>query len=627
MKWMFLTVLLLCCVSAEAKVPGFRMTQLDVARQIETCSFISNYVDRVSVVGYDVLLLYLEARVATKTFALPADECYTSDEMRGIVAHAAENGMMVIPVVSLLGHAEQFFSHPGFERYMERGGENIRSGSPSNTMTFCLSNPGTREFLANYVADLCEIFPAPYFHVGFDEAWNSGTCPVCHEMELEDKCFTQAIVFAHDLLRKHGKRMWMWDDFFGFHPKALSETPRDVVLFHWNYDTDISDRGDRFNFSGRLREDSLAKLISMGFDVVPCVWTIPDNVRTFVDYARHHRVYGFLQTQWENKDRFQGLNFPHVVAASFALDDPSGAHAEDPYVRAVAVLFPSLKSHERAAVVRLLEKPDDALALKVLNESAFVRDGRGINPDQLSERAMLDDILCHAKVTALEGACKRAALYARDPRRTSEDIAVVRKILGPVISEARCLARRRTSQAKMWRPSCHPQVADARPMKVADEAEMLLRQLSPVEKDEKVLELELTLVDRYGDPRWMVEGCFDGKWKEIASGSWKPEPGHATYVSRQYFRSDSMPLKIRIGYSGYGMASLRYASIVDRDSRSIPVSVLGTVGLVRNAPAVLKDDYEAVEFGEFDFMPAYYDRRRLKFRSSLTIALREEVWK
>ena len=89
MKWMFLTVLLLCCVSAEAKVPGFRMTQLDVARQIETCSFISNYVDRVSVVGYDVLLLYLEARVATKTFALPADECYTPDEMRGIVAHAA----------------------------------------------------------------------------------------------------------------------------------------------------------------------------------------------------------------------------------------------------------------------------------------------------------------------------------------------------------------------------------------------------------------------------------------------------------------------------------------------------------------------------------------------------------
>lgn len=63
---------LLGTLAAEAKMPGLRMVQLDLARQTETCSFLSNYVDRVSAFGYDTLVLYLEARVATKTFSLPA---------------------------------------------------------------------------------------------------------------------------------------------------------------------------------------------------------------------------------------------------------------------------------------------------------------------------------------------------------------------------------------------------------------------------------------------------------------------------------------------------------------------------------------------------------------------------
>jgi hexosaminidase len=172
----------------------------------------------------------------------------------------------------------------------------------------------TTTFLSNYVADLCEIFTGPYFHVGFDEAWNSGTCPVCREKERNGECFAEAIAFAHGLLKKHGKRMMMWDDFFGFQPGTLEKTPKDVVLFHWSYDKDISDRGIRFNFAGRFREDALANLPAKGYDVVPCSWFTPGNVRSFVSYARRHPIFGYLQTQWENTERFQGVNLPHVVA-------------------------------------------------------------------------------------------------------------------------------------------------------------------------------------------------------------------------------------------------------------------------------------------------------------------------
>ena len=73
--------------------PGLRIVQLDLARKMETPEFVKGYIDRVAAVGYDTLQLYLEARVATPTFALPAGERYTPEDMRGIVAHAASRGM------------------------------------------------------------------------------------------------------------------------------------------------------------------------------------------------------------------------------------------------------------------------------------------------------------------------------------------------------------------------------------------------------------------------------------------------------------------------------------------------------------------------------------------------------
>ena len=96
-RMMIVIAVTLALSQADAK--PLRIVQLDLARQMETTSFISNYIDRVSAWGFDTLELYLEARVGTKTFSLPEGERYTPEQMKGIVAHAAEKGMTVVPVV------------------------------------------------------------------------------------------------------------------------------------------------------------------------------------------------------------------------------------------------------------------------------------------------------------------------------------------------------------------------------------------------------------------------------------------------------------------------------------------------------------------------------------------------
>ena len=618
--WALLMVVVAC--SASASMGGRRIVQLDLARQMETLTFVSNYIDRVSALGYDTLQLYLEARVATPTFALPDGESYSLDDMRGLVAHAGARGLTVVPVVSLLGHAALFFREPGQEAYMEQATDRLRLGDGRDT--FCLSNPKTRAFLAAYVKDLTEVFTGPYFHAGFDEAWNSGTCDRCHAKEMKDELFAESVLFAHDMLAKLGKRMWMWDDFFPFHPKALTRMPTDIVMCHWCYDDDISDRGTRINFAGRMRADMLERYAQLGFDVIPCAWYSTENLRTFAAYARRHRPFGFLVTQWEEMiENFHGGSYPRVVAASLLMDDPTRYQLEDAFAEACRRTFPSLTPTEALAAARILHAPDDALAVETLRASSLRPDDDGpVAADPLSERALFDDLLMRGEIAGIAGRLARAERELADPRRTADDVNQAKAVLASVLPELARLERRRQAQAAAWRPgcrSCFPrrQVAalQARAQKALDEAAV-------ASADEKWLEVELTLVDRYGVPWWKAFGRFGGEWREIAAGVWKPgAQTHPAFTQRCRFRSETMPEAVRLEQHGFGDAAVRYVSVCDRAMRVIPAAVSATAGDVREAANILTDDYSEARFGTFGFLRQYYDKVQQEQVSSVTIEL------
>lgn len=622
MKCVFMAVLALVA-GGSVRATDLRIIQLDLARQMETTAFISNYIDRVSAFGYNALELYLEGRVGTKTFSLPEGERYTPEEMRGIVAHAKEKGMIVVPVVSFLGHAEQFFKYPGLESICETREGNFRLGNRHNA--FCHSAPGAIAFFENYIADLCEIFTDPYFHAGFDEAWNSGICSLCAPKEKRDELFAEEVLNIHRILARHGKRMMMWDDFFGFHPGVLEKMPRDIVMMHWNYDCNISDRGARFNFTGRLREDAFAKYAALGFEAIPCAWYEPDNIRSFIRYARRSRTAGYLQTQWEDLiPNFHGGSLPRALAASILLDDPAGGVVEDAFLRAVRRLFPSLSDLEVAATVRILERPGDALAGQVLEASVLAQTLGPVDPDSLSERALFDDILCRARTARLQTTFKKAKDILTDPRRTTADIFAAKRILEPLPADAQALAKRRSEQFKSWRNGCTPNGVCNAPESVARESKQLMDGATLATPDEKRLLLELTLVDYFGIPRWKVDGRFADGWREIARGSWKPASnGPAVFTAKVPFRSKEMPSDLRFTYSGYGTADLRYASVEGRDTLRVPDAVLSSQGRVDNPSAVLTDDLEAVRFGRPGYLVPFHDEREARAQSILTVSLRD----
>lgn len=113
---------------------------------------------------------------------------YTQDDAREIVAYAAERNIMVVPEVDVPGHSSASIAcYPELSCTGEEIEVECHFGIFKNVL--CCAKPAVYEFIKTIIDELCDIFPAPYFHIGGDEvlphAWNN--CPDCQAlMKKED---------------------------------------------------------------------------------------------------------------------------------------------------------------------------------------------------------------------------------------------------------------------------------------------------------------------------------------------------------------------------------------------------------------------------------------------------------
>lgn len=170
---------------------------------------------------------------------------YTPQELKDLVAYAAERGVEIIPEVDLPGHSlallagmpslscrgGEFEAYPEEEEYgkRKRVGENM----------LCIGNPALLSFVEELVDALCDIFPSPYIHLGGDEVSTSiwETCPKCMALyranhwndlhEIQDY-FTRAV---SRVVRSKGKTMMGWDEI----NERGAASPRDVLTI-WRDD-------------------------------------------------------------------------------------------------------------------------------------------------------------------------------------------------------------------------------------------------------------------------------------------------------------------------------------------------------------------------------------------------------
>lgn len=96
---------------------------------------------------------------------------YTKEDIREIVAYAADRYIDVIPEIEMPGHSEA-----ALQCYPE-----FTCDGAGASGVYCAGNDGTFDFLQNIISEVVELFPNEYLHIGGDEVGKEGwlQCPKC----------------------------------------------------------------------------------------------------------------------------------------------------------------------------------------------------------------------------------------------------------------------------------------------------------------------------------------------------------------------------------------------------------------------------------------------------------------
>ncbi|EJO9867840.1 TPA: beta-N-acetylhexosaminidase [Vibrio vulnificus] len=262
---------------------------------------------------------------------------YSQEEIKEVVAYAAQRSIMVIPEIDVPGHCRAAIkSLP--EMLVEAEDDTVYRSIQNYSDN--VLNPGlstTYQFLDGVLEEIAQLFPAPYVHIGADEVphgvWsNSPSCQTLMKQHgYQDYKELQGHLLRHaeQKLRSLGKRMLGWEE--AQHGDKVS---KDTVIYSW------------------LSEEAAVNCARQGFDVVlqPAQTTYLDMTQDYapeepgVDWANplplekaynyeplanipaedpiHKRIWGIQTALWceiiNNPERMDYMVFPRIIALAEA---------------------------------------------------------------------------------------------------------------------------------------------------------------------------------------------------------------------------------------------------------------------------------------------------------------------
>ncbi|QDH71920.1 beta-N-acetylhexosaminidase [Marilutibacter alkalisoli] len=158
---------------------------------------------------------------------------YTQEQIRDIVAYAAERHITVVPEIDVPGHAQAAIaSYPELGVTGERPPVSNEWGVHSWLFNV---EEETFVFLENVLAEVVELFPGEYVHIGGDEAvkdqWESSARVQARMRELgaQDEMAMQGLLVERleKFLAGNGKRLIGWDEILE------AELPPAATVMSW----------------------------------------------------------------------------------------------------------------------------------------------------------------------------------------------------------------------------------------------------------------------------------------------------------------------------------------------------------------------------------------------------------
>lgn len=288
-----------------------RMLMVDPARQNENMGYYRRVVDFAARYKINAIMIHLTDDQTSALYhedypELMHHRAWRPEELRGLVAYAAERHIELIPEIESLGHSRMFERLPNFEEYLHQTADDNPDESwmgtdiPGYTNVLCPASPQAVEYLQQMYARSAEIFNHPWVHVGFDEVdmTHCERCIAAYGEQSYDEWMTTALQQANDLVTGQGRRTALWGDMLLSHPEVADAiSPDDYVIFDWYYRPDVTEESVQF-FTGRGFEVIASPALACAPHMILPDGRNYDNIAAFSRIARENNLPGVNTTIW-----------------------------------------------------------------------------------------------------------------------------------------------------------------------------------------------------------------------------------------------------------------------------------------------------------------------------------------
>ncbi|NER12839.1 family 20 glycosylhydrolase [Leptobacterium flavescens] len=337
---------------------GWRGLNLDVSRHYIPVDFIKKQLDMLSLFKMNKFHWHLTDdqgwRIQIKKYPKLTevgakrknddgslyDGYYTQEDIKEVVAYAAERFIDVIPEIDVPGHVVSVLAgYPELsctENHLET---RVLWGIDSNIL--CAGKEQTFVFLEDVFEEIAPLFPFEYFHIGGDEVpkdkWEK--CPHCQKRiateQLKDENELQSYFMARveNILKKYDKMIFGWDEILegGISPTAniMSWTGEEGGIVAANAGHDVVMNPSEYTYLNFYQGDHKVEPMAFGgyislediynYDPVPSeiskdkrkhilgsqasVWTEYAPEASIIEYQLYPRLMAMAELTWTQKGK------------------------------------------------------------------------------------------------------------------------------------------------------------------------------------------------------------------------------------------------------------------------------------------------------------------------------------
>jgi len=224
---------------------AWRGLMIDASRHFQPVDVIKRNLDGMAAMKMNVFHWHLADnqgwRIEIKKYPelteLASDgDFYTQEEIAAIVKYADDRGIMVVPEIDVPGHASALLT-----AFPEIGSKTdgipyaVSRKSGIHDAVLDPTNPKTYQILGDIFAEVCPLFPSPYFHIGGDEnngkEWDAN--PKIQAFKKKNN-----LASTHDLqtyfnmklvpmLKKQGKQLMGWEEIM------TKDMSKEAIIHAW----------------------------------------------------------------------------------------------------------------------------------------------------------------------------------------------------------------------------------------------------------------------------------------------------------------------------------------------------------------------------------------------------------